>query len=90
MPYGADKPGTPAGVPAGDQPYGADTPVTPVGVPAGEHEIVHVDDRVVACDGGSIAGGHPRVWLRIVHQQTFCPWCSRIFVLTPAAGDGEH
>ena len=28
-------------------------------------ETIHVDDRVVACDGGDGALGHPRVWLRI-------------------------
>ncbi len=71
-------------------PFGASTPVTPIGVPAGEHETIHVDERVVSCDGGTGAGGHPLVWLRIVHQQTFCPYCSRVFVLTPGAGDNEH
>ena len=28
-------------------------------------EIIHVDERVVACDGGDIALGHPRVFLYI-------------------------
>ena len=71
-------------------PFGASTPATPIGVPAGEHEIIHVDERVVACDGGSTGSGHPRVWLRIVHEQTFCPYCSRVFVLTPGAAGEEH
>ncbi len=67
-------------------PFGADTPHPEVGSP----EIILVDERVVACDGGDGALGHPRVWLRIVHQQTFCPWCSRIFVLNEGAGDDGH
>ena len=71
-------------------PFGAATPETPPGMPPGEHEIIHVNERVVSCDGGSIAMGHPLVWLRIVGDQTFCPWCSRIFVLNPGAGDGGH
>jgi uncharacterized Zn-finger protein len=49
-------------------PFGVDTPQTPPGMPSGEHEIIHVDDRVVACDGGNAGLGHPRVWLRIVHE----------------------
>lgn len=73
-------------MPGPDMPFGANTPHPEVGSP----EILHVDDRVVACDGGEGPGGHPRVWLRIVEQQTFCPWCSRIFVLKEGAGDGDH
>jgi len=69
----------------GDTPFGAHTPHPEVGTP----ETFHVDDRVVACDGGSVSG-HPRVWLRIVDTQTFCPWCSRIFVLNEGAGDDDH
>ena len=66
--------------------FGADTPHPDAGTP----EVIHVDSRVVACDGGDEPRGHPRVWLRIVHQQTFCPWCSRIFVLNEGAGDDGH
>ncbi len=69
--------------------FGSATPVTPVGMPAGDHETIHVDDRVVACDGGDGPLGHPRVWLRIVGEQTFCPYCSRIYVLNEGAGDGH-
>ena len=65
-------------------PFGADTPTPDLGQP----EIMVVDDRTVACDGGDGPLGHPRVWLRIVHEQTFCPWCSRIFVLNPDAAHG--
>ena len=70
-------------------PFGATMPQTPVGVPPGEHEIVYVDERVVACDGGNLAGGHPRVWLRIVEDRIFCAYCSRVFVLRPGAGGGD-
>jgi uncharacterized Zn-finger protein len=45
---------------------------------------------VVACDGGDGPLGHPRVWLRIEHQQHFCPYCSRLFVLKPGTGDDTH
>ncbi len=69
-----------------DAPFGSDTPHPDVGIP----EILHVDERVVACDGGTGALGHPRVWLRIDKQQTFCPWCSRIFVLNEVAGNVDH
>ena len=62
-------------------PFGASTPEPAPGMAPGDQEIIHVDDRVVACDGGSAGLGHPRVWLRIVHEQTFCPYCSRVFVL---------
>lgn len=53
-------------------------------------EIIHVDDRVVACDGGGTLG-HPRVFLRIEEQQVMCPYCSRLYVLNEGAGHGgEH
>jgi uncharacterized Zn-finger protein len=52
-------------------------------------EIIHVDDRVVACDGGNSALGHPRVWLRIVETQVMCPYCSRLYVLNEGAGHGH-
>jgi uncharacterized Zn-finger protein len=51
-------------------------------------ERIDVDSRVVACDGGEGALGHPRVYLRIVDRQIFCPYCSRLFVLREGAGDG--
>ncbi len=67
--------------------FGADTPTPDIGSP----EVMLVEDRTVACDGGGGALGHPRVWLRIVGEQTFCPWCSRIFMLAPGAGhSGGH
>lgn len=54
-------------------------------------ETVIVQSRVLSCDGGLGALGHPRVWLRIAGHQTFCPYCSRLFVLSPDAGeDSAH
>jgi uncharacterized Zn-finger protein len=49
-------------------------------------EIIHVDDRVVACDGGGGALGHPRVFLRIEDQSVLCPYCSRLYLLNEGAG----
>ena len=64
-------------------PFGANTP-TPAN---GDTETIIVQNRIIACDGGDGPLGHPRVWLHIVHEQTFCPYCSRIFRLAPDAGD---
>ena len=50
-------------------------------------ERVMADSRVVACDGSEGALGHPRVWLRILDRQVFCPYCSRLFVLREGAGE---
>ena len=66
-------------------PYGASTPTPKLGL----IETITVDSRVVACDGGAGPLGHPRVWLRIVDEQTFCPYCSRVFVLAEGAGGGH-
>jgi uncharacterized Zn-finger protein len=54
-------------------------------------EIIHVDERTVACDGGDGALGHPRVFLRIEAQKVMCPYCSRLYVLNAGAGhDSGH
>ena len=63
-------------------------PVAPAGASA-PTETIETDERVVACDGGDGPLGHPRVWLRIVHQQTMCPYCSRMYVLREGAGHGH-
>ncbi len=68
-------------------PFGASTPTPQLGPEA--IETLTVTSRVVSCDGGAGALGHPRVWLRIVEQQTYCPWCSRVYVLAPGTGDGD-
>lgn len=62
-------------------PFGASTPTPGVG----ETETLVVHSRNVACDGGNGPLGHPRVWLHIENEQTFCPYCSRIFRLAPGA-----
>ena len=48
-------------------------------------EIIHVDEPVVACDGGDGALGHPRVFLRIEKISVMCPYCSRLYVLNEGA-----
>lgn len=46
-------------------------------------EIVHVKDRVVACDGGKL--GHPRVFLNLEPSgEIECPYCSRRYILDGA------
>ncbi|HET9018426.1 MAG TPA: zinc-finger domain-containing protein [Acetobacteraceae bacterium] len=65
-------------------------PVAPQGAPA-PTEIIHVDEAVVACDGGGGPLGHPRVFLRIVGREAMCPYCSRLYVLNEGAGhDSGH
>lgn len=63
-------------------PFGAQIPTPELG----QTETIIVESRVVACDGGNGPLGHPRVWLHIVDQQTFCPYCSRIYRLAPGTG----
>lgn len=46
-------------------------------------EIIEVETRKVACDGGG-ALGHPRVWLNLsLDGKVECPYCDRLFVLKP-------
>ncbi len=52
----------------------------------GEPETIMVQSRVIACDGDDGPLGHPRVWLNIQANQTFCPYCSRIYRLVAGAG----
>ena len=57
----------------------------------GHVETVIVQNRKISCDGGLGALGHPKVWLKIGGDQTFCPYCSRLFVLDPnATPDSAH
>ena len=58
-------------------------------IPTTAIETIRVDERVVACDGGGGALGHPRVWLRIITDHTMCPYCSRVFVLNEGARDSH-
>jgi uncharacterized Zn-finger protein len=69
-------------------PDGAASTPAPMVTPT---EIIHVDSRTVACDGGDGALGHPRVFLRIPGEQVMCPYCSRLYVLNPGADhDSGH
>ena len=52
-------------------------------------ETIPVNERVIACDGGNGALGHPRVFLRIEGNEVMCPYCSRLYVLNPGAGSGS-
>jgi len=63
-----------------------DSAATPPSAPV-PTEIIAVNERTVACDGGDGALGHPRVWLRIADKQVMCPYCSRLYVLNDGAGD---
>ena len=45
-------------------------------------ETTEVESTVFACDGGSGAFGHPRVYLRLGKDRTSkCPYCGRHFML---------
>lgn len=52
-----------------------------------DEEAIVVTDRVVGCDGGGGALGHPLVYLRIEPEgDVVCPYCSRRFVLAGYPG----
>jgi uncharacterized Zn-finger protein len=52
-------------------------------------EILYVDERAVACDGGDGALGHPRVYLRMDGSDAVtCPYCDRLYILS--GGDSDH
>ena len=48
---------------------------------------ITVTERVVTCNGGGGALGHPAIALRIEAHEVTCPYCSRSFVLAGGAGD---
>ncbi len=53
-------------------------------------EEIEVTDRVVACDGGNLALGHPRVYLNMGDQTKIdCPYCGRRYRLKDGAGHGH-
>lgn len=54
-------------------------------------ETQMVTTRRIACDGGGVALGHPRVWLTIPDDRGFveCGYCDKRFVLD-AHADGAH
>lgn len=50
--------------------------------PVPQFEIIEVDQKRVACDGGGGALGHPRVWLHLGEDnQIACTYCSRLYVM---------
>lgn len=50
------------------------------------NEKITVETRVVGCDGGGGALGHPLVYLNMGEgTEIVCPYCSRHFVLSPDA-----
>jgi len=63
-------------------------------------ETIEVNDRIVACDGGGGALGHPRVFLNLGSDgELDCPYCGRRYRLrghhppAPAAlpsGERDH
>lgn len=49
-------------------------------------ETIQVEEKVVACDGGGGALGHPRVYLNMGDKtRVECPYCSRTYVLKEGA-----
>jgi len=49
-------------------------------------EIIEVDSREIACDGGGGALGHPRVFLNMGEKKAIdCPYCGRQFALSADA-----
>jgi uncharacterized Zn-finger protein len=54
-------------------------------------EVFYVDGDSAACDGGSGALGHPRVYLAIDRSgRAICPYCGRVFARDPErAGQSE-
>ena len=55
-------------------------------------ETITVEETVVACDGGNVALGHPRVFLHIgTDGDVTCPYCGRHYILKEgAASAGAH
>ena len=56
-------------------------------IEASETELVTTTR--VACDGGGVASGHPRVWLSIPVEsgRVECPYCDKVFVLRDGPAD---
>ncbi len=44
-------------------------------------EVIEVEKKRVACDGGGGALGHPKIYLEMgAANEVICPYCSRRFV----------
>ncbi len=49
-------------------------------------ETIEVEDKLVACDGGGGALGHPRVFLNMGEKSAIdCPYCGRHYRLKAGA-----
>ena len=61
-------------------------------MPIPEPEIIEVTTTRVACDGGGVSGGHPRVWLTIDPDKGWveCGYCDKRYVLKPGAAVSDH
>ena len=45
-------------------------------------EVYFVEERIVSCDGGGGALGHPRIYLSLEGEsEVECPYCGRRYVL---------
>ncbi|MEM7042733.1 MAG: zinc-finger domain-containing protein [Pseudomonadota bacterium] len=54
-------------------------------------EIITVDSKNIACDGGGGQLGHPLVYLAINDDgQATCPYCGQKFVYKPSGNDDGH
>jgi len=59
-------------------------------MPTSAPEVIVVDKRRVACDGGGGALGHPRVYLEMGQgREVECPYCDRKFVLSREAAEAD-
>lgn len=53
-------------------------------------EIIETDASRVACDGGGVALGHPKVYLEMGDERSVdCPYCGRRFELSKDAVGGH-
>ena len=45
-------------------------------------EVLHVNSKKVACDGGAGASNHPMVYLNMGEKNfVVCPYCSKYFTI---------
>jgi uncharacterized Zn-finger protein len=53
-------------------------------------ETILVETKIVACNGGGGALGHPAVYLNLgPNNLVECPYCSRLYVLDSEAAHGD-
>jgi uncharacterized Zn-finger protein len=54
-------------------------------------EIITVETETVACDGGNLVLGHPRVYLHLAENgKVDCPYCGRRYVLKEGVHLAAH